>query len=65
MMECVNSSPYVQRLINNSEPNNKDYLDAVKIAEGLSMNLYRLLTQDTEFALKLAAKASCNPIEFM
>ena len=51
----------VQRLTNNSDTNSKDYSDTVKIAEELSINLYRLRTQGAEFALKLAAKA--NTIE--
>ena len=51
----------VQRLTNCSDTNSKDYSDTVKIAEELSINLYRLRTQGAEYALKLAAKA--NTIE--
>jgi hypothetical protein len=58
---CKLYSLCVQRLTNNSDTNSKDYSDTVKIAEELSINLYRLRTQGAEYALKLAARA--NTIE--
>lgn len=53
---CKLYSLCVQRLTNNSDTNSKDYSETVAIAEELSINLYRLRTQDAEFALKLAAR---------
>ena len=50
---CKLYSLCVQRLTINS--------DTVKVAEELSINLYRLRTQGAEYALKLVAKA--NTIE--